>query len=102
MYPSGSHRFMRKSSGIFYDQINDESSYNHVYAYGWSKLANLPHANAVASLFNGAARTCNIASNPKVKDVMGKYFSDSNLEPSTIAKDQDLAKETFLESMQNP
>ncbi|GJW66189.1 hypothetical protein Tco_0118073 [Tanacetum coccineum] len=44
----------------------------------------------------GAATTCYIALNPKVKGVTGKYFSDSNLaEPSTIAKDQDLAEELW-------
>ncbi|XP_024986014.1 short-chain dehydrogenase TIC 32, chloroplastic-like isoform X2 [Cynara cardunculus var. scolymus] len=40
------HRFANK--GTFSDQINDESSYSHVYAYGLSKLANILHANELA------------------------------------------------------
>ncbi|GJV81955.1 short-chain dehydrogenase TIC 32, chloroplastic [Tanacetum coccineum] len=141
---SGGHCFVRTSSGIFSDRINDESSYNNVYAYGRSKLANILHANELARRFKeerinitanslhpgfiiteifrgytifsvivnkvlkyfvkdvtqGAATTCYLALNPKVKGVTGEYFSDSNLaEPSTIAKDQELAEELWNFSM---
>ncbi|XP_052210709.1 short-chain dehydrogenase TIC 32, chloroplastic-like isoform X2 [Diospyros lotus] len=34
--------------GIRFDKINDESSYNSLYAYGQSKLANILHANELA------------------------------------------------------
>ncbi|XP_076907649.1 short-chain dehydrogenase TIC 32, chloroplastic-like [Bidens hawaiensis] len=37
-------------SGTFSDYINNESSYNSVYAYGLSKLANILHANQLARL----------------------------------------------------
>nr|GEU35917.1 hypothetical protein [Tanacetum cinerariifolium] len=110
---SGGHHFVRTSSGIFSDRINDESSYNNVYAYGRSKLANILHANELARHFKeerinitanslhpgfiiteifrgytifsvivnkvlkyfvkdvtqGAATTCYLALNPKVKGV---------------------------------
>ncbi|KAM7531307.1 hypothetical protein LguiB_034717 [Lonicera macranthoides] len=36
------------SEGIRFDKINDESSYQSVYAYGQSKLANVLHANELA------------------------------------------------------
>nr|GEV88425.1 hypothetical protein [Tanacetum cinerariifolium] len=95
---SGSHRFVRKSSGIFSDKINDESRLR-----GSTSLQILCAPDSLSLTFSaaiifsrGAATTCYLALNPKVKGVMGKYFSDSNLaEPSTIAKDQDLAKELW-------
>ncbi|KAM7494272.1 hypothetical protein LguiB_028881 [Lonicera macranthoides] len=43
---SEGHRFAY--SGIHFDKINDESSYNSIYAYGQSKLANILHANELA------------------------------------------------------
>ncbi|KAJ9555270.1 hypothetical protein OSB04_009884 [Centaurea solstitialis] len=45
---SAGHRFVNK--GMFSDQINDESSYSHIYAYGLSKLANILHANELARI----------------------------------------------------
>ncbi|XAR70285.1 Very-long-chain 3-oxoacyl-CoA reductase [Bertholletia excelsa] len=36
------------SEGIRFDKINDQSSYNSIYAYGQSKLANILHANELA------------------------------------------------------
>ncbi|KAI3706995.1 hypothetical protein L6452_25138 [Arctium lappa] len=45
---SAGHRFANKAT--FLDQINDESSYSHIYAYGLSKLANILHANELARL----------------------------------------------------
>ncbi|KAD4384684.1 hypothetical protein E3N88_24852 [Mikania micrantha] len=135
-------------NGSLSDHINNESSYNHIYAYGLSKLANILHANELARLLKeeganitanslhpgfidtelfrghnifsvicnkilryfikdvsqligpfggqGAATTCYLAINPRVKGVTGGYFSNSNLaEPSPRAKDQDLAKELW-------
>ncbi|MFS7894071.1 putative very-long-chain 3-oxoacyl-CoA reductase [Helianthus anomalus] len=124
----------------FSDQINDESSYNSLYAYGQSKLANILHAkelarrlkdeevnitanslhpgfivteifrsynvfsvicNAVLKYFvkdvsQGAATTCYLALNPKVKGVTSEYFSDSNLaKPTPRGEDQELAKELW-------
>nr|XP_043630238.1 short-chain dehydrogenase TIC 32, chloroplastic-like [Erigeron canadensis] len=135
---SSGHRFVR--SGIFSDQLNNEKSYNYIYAYGLSKLANILHAKELArrlkeegvnitanslhpgfivteifrgfSIFSvvcnailkyfvkdvaqGAATTCYLALNPRVKSITGEYFSDSNLaEPSWIAKDRKLAKELW-------
>ncbi|CAH1451398.1 unnamed protein product [Lactuca virosa] len=136
---SEGHRFVRKTT--FSDQINNESSYNHIYAYGLSKLANILHAKELSRLlkeegvdyittnslhpgfiitdlfrnysilsviFNsvlkylakdvsqGAATTCYLALNPKVKGVSGEYFCDSNLvKPSSKAADPELAKELW-------
>lgn len=44
---SEGHRFAY-SEGIRFEKINDESSYNTIYAYGQSKLANILHANELA------------------------------------------------------
>ncbi|XP_047321461.1 short-chain dehydrogenase TIC 32, chloroplastic-like [Impatiens glandulifera] len=44
------HQFVY-SEGIRFDKINDESSYNSIFAYGQSKLANILHANELARLF---------------------------------------------------
>ncbi|KAL4592564.1 hypothetical protein LXL04_005564 [Taraxacum kok-saghyz] len=44
---SNGHRFANKGT-FSVNQINDESSYYHVYAYGQSKLANILHANELA------------------------------------------------------
>ncbi|XP_059640045.1 short-chain dehydrogenase TIC 32, chloroplastic-like [Cornus florida] len=41
------HRFAYRE-GIRFDKINDEPSYNTLYAYGQSKLANILHANELA------------------------------------------------------
>ncbi|CAI9288863.1 unnamed protein product [Lactuca saligna] len=135
---STGHRFVNK--GTFSDQINDESSYSHIHAYGLSKLANILHANELARLLKeegvnitvnslhpgfivteifrnfgifkvicnailrhlvkdvsqGAATTCYLALNPKVKGVTGEYFSDSNLvKPSSKAMDPMLGKELW-------
>ncbi|GJX48411.1 short-chain dehydrogenase TIC 32, chloroplastic [Tanacetum coccineum] len=39
---SKGHQFAYK--GIYFDQLNNESSYNSIYAYGQSKLTNILHA----------------------------------------------------------
>lgn len=135
---SEGHRFA--SNKTFSDQINDESSFNTLYAYGSSKLANILHAKELSRLlkeegvnitaislhpgfivtdlfrkFNifsalcnkvlrhvakdvsqGAATTCYLALNPKVKGVTGEYFCDSNFaKPSSKAMDLELAKELW-------
>ncbi|KAK1408282.1 hypothetical protein QVD17_39923 [Tagetes erecta] len=135
---SSGHRFAYTPP--FDDRIDDESSYNPVYAYGRSKLANILHAkelarrlkeegvnitanslhpgfivtdifrsynifsvicNAILKYFvkdisQGAATTCYLALNPKVKGVAGAYFSDCNLaEPSPRCEDVELAKELW-------
>ncbi|XP_076934906.1 short-chain dehydrogenase TIC 32, chloroplastic-like [Bidens hawaiensis] len=41
----------RLSKGIYFDKINDESSYSPLYAYGQSKLANILHANELTRRF---------------------------------------------------
>ncbi|CAI9274426.1 unnamed protein product [Lactuca saligna] len=46
---SEGHRFAYK--GIYFDKINDESSYSPIYAYGQSKLANILHANELSRQF---------------------------------------------------
>ncbi|KAD4384683.1 hypothetical protein E3N88_24851 [Mikania micrantha] len=83
-------------NGSLSDHINNESSYNHMSAFGLSKLANILHANELARLLKVAATTCYLALNPKVKGVSGEYFSDCNLaKRSARAKDQELAKELW-------
>ncbi|XP_024996343.1 short-chain dehydrogenase TIC 32, chloroplastic-like isoform X1 [Cynara cardunculus var. scolymus] len=85
---SEAHRFAYK--GIYFDNLNDESSYSPMYAYGQSKLANILHANELTRRFkeNGANLTANalhpgsIATNllryhsfvDGVVDWVGKYF----------------------------
>ncbi|KAK9079645.1 hypothetical protein SSX86_001318 [Deinandra increscens subsp. villosa] len=50
----------------------------------------------IKNVSQGAATTCYLALNPKVKGVTGEYFSDSNLaKPSSRARDQELAKELW-------
>jgi len=45
------------------------------------------------NISQGASTTCYLALNPKVKGVSGKYFMDNNeAEPSSLAKDEELAK----------
>ncbi|KAF8013399.1 hypothetical protein BT93_I1293 [Corymbia citriodora subsp. variegata] len=44
---SEAHRFAYRE-GIRFDQINNESEYNSMQAYGQSKLANILHANELA------------------------------------------------------
>ncbi|KAJ0476050.1 putative very-long-chain 3-oxoacyl-CoA reductase [Helianthus annuus] len=52
------------------------------------------------SQLSGAATTCYLALNPKVKGITGEFFSDSNLKrPSSRASDQELAKELWKFSM---
>ncbi|KAI3823622.1 hypothetical protein L1987_05062 [Smallanthus sonchifolius] len=135
---STGHRFAYNPQ--FSEQINHESSYNPIYAYGLSKLANILHAKELARLLKeegvnitanslhpgfivteifrsynvfsvicnailkyfvkdasqGAATTCFLALNPKVKGVTGEYFSDSNLaEPSGRCEDEEIAKKLW-------
>ncbi|XP_031128349.1 short-chain dehydrogenase TIC 32, chloroplastic-like [Ipomoea triloba] len=49
------------SEGIRFDKINDEKSYNRIYAYGQSKLANILHATELARrlMEQGAQITAN-------------------------------------------
>ncbi|KAI3822229.1 hypothetical protein L1987_09816 [Smallanthus sonchifolius] len=50
----------------------------------------------IKDVSQGAATTCYLALNPKVKGVTGEFFSDSNLAKlSSRAKDQELAKELW-------
>ncbi|XP_071689926.1 short-chain dehydrogenase TIC 32, chloroplastic-like isoform X2 [Rutidosis leptorrhynchoides] len=88
---SEGHKFAYK--GIYYDQLNDESSYNALYAYGQSKLANILHAKELTKHLkeNGVNITANalhpgsIATNllryhniiDGVVDWVGKYFLKS-------------------------
>ncbi|KAK6117053.1 hypothetical protein DH2020_049196 [Rehmannia glutinosa] len=44
---SEGHRYVYRE-GIRFDKINDSSSYNTIFAYGQSKLANILHANELA------------------------------------------------------
>ncbi|PWA51230.1 NAD(P)-binding Rossmann-fold superfamily protein [Artemisia annua] len=46
---SEAHRFAYK--GMYFDQLNNESSYNPIYAYGQSKLANILHAKELTRHF---------------------------------------------------
>ncbi|KVH91874.1 NAD(P)-binding domain-containing protein [Cynara cardunculus var. scolymus] len=117
---SEAHRFAYK--GIYFDNLNDESSYSPMYAYGQSKLANILHANELTRRFKenganltanalhpgsiatnllryhsfGAATTCYVALHPQVNGISGKYFMDSNVaQPNSYAEDADLAKELW-------
>lgn len=48
------------------------------------------------SIQQGAATTCYVALNPRVKSVTGEYFSDCNLsKASSLANDPDLAKKLW-------
>nr|XP_043639055.1 short-chain dehydrogenase TIC 32, chloroplastic-like [Erigeron canadensis] len=50
----------------------------------------------IKDVSQGAATTCYLALNPKVKGITGNYFTDSNLvKPSRIAKDEELAKKLW-------
>ncbi|CAI9259622.1 unnamed protein product [Lactuca saligna] len=85
---SEAHRFAYK--GIYFDNLNDESSYSPIYAYGQSKLANILHAKELTRHFkeNGVNLTANalhpgsIATNllryhniiDGMVDWVGKYF----------------------------
>ncbi|KAJ0665935.1 putative very-long-chain 3-oxoacyl-CoA reductase [Helianthus annuus] len=78
------------NKGIYFDKINDESSYNPLYAYGQSKLANILHANELTrhfkeerveltanSLHPGAIATSLLRHHSFLEGVMnwvGKYF----------------------------
>ncbi|KEH26386.1 putative very-long-chain 3-oxoacyl-CoA reductase [Medicago truncatula] len=54
----------------------------------------------VKTIQQGAATTCYVALNPKVKGISGKFFCDSNVaEPSSLGKDTDLAKKLWDFSM---
>ncbi|XP_015896091.3 short-chain dehydrogenase TIC 32, chloroplastic [Ziziphus jujuba] len=46
---SEGHRFAYRE-GIRFDKINDESSYNSIYSYGQSKLANILHAKELSRI----------------------------------------------------
>ncbi|XAR70282.1 Very-long-chain 3-oxoacyl-CoA reductase [Bertholletia excelsa] len=86
---SEGHRYAY-SEGIRFDKINDQSSYNSIYAYGQSKLANILHANELAKRLKeeGVEITANslhpgaIATNllrhhsfiDGIVNVVGKYF----------------------------
>nr|GEW64469.1 hypothetical protein [Tanacetum cinerariifolium] len=97
--------------GIRFDQINSQSGYDALFAYGQSKLANVLHANELArrlkedgvkitansyllrDVHQGAATTCYVALHPQVQGISGKYFGDSNLaEASSQANDAQLAE----------
>nr|XP_043640023.1 short-chain dehydrogenase TIC 32, chloroplastic-like [Erigeron canadensis] len=54
------HKFSYKE-GIKFDKLNDEKTYNSLYAYGQSKLANVLHANELSRLLQeeGANITAN-------------------------------------------
>ncbi|KAJ0427446.1 putative very-long-chain 3-oxoacyl-CoA reductase [Helianthus annuus] len=78
------------NKGIYFDKINDESSYSPLYAYGQSKLANILHANELTrhfkeekveltanSLHPGAIATSLLRHHSFLEGVMnwvGKYF----------------------------
>ncbi|PKU81983.1 Short-chain dehydrogenase TIC 32, chloroplastic [Dendrobium catenatum] len=104
------------------DKLNDKSSYKRFTAYGQSKLANILHANElsrklqeegsnvtanslhpgliqtnITRFLQGAATTCYLAINPKVKDATGKYYVNCNEEnPLPEAKDNDLANKLWV------
>ncbi|XP_076947385.1 short-chain dehydrogenase TIC 32, chloroplastic-like [Bidens hawaiensis] len=66
----------------------------------FSVICNTVLKHFLKDVSQGAATTCYLALNPKVKGVTGEYFSNSNLvEPSPRAKDQQLAKELWEFSM---
>ncbi|KAL8196247.1 hypothetical protein R6Q57_025247 [Mikania cordata] len=119
---SEAHRFAYK--GIYFDHLNNKSSYNPVYAYGQSKLANILHAKELTKHFkengvnitanalhpgsiatnllryhniiNGGTTTCYVALHPQIKGISGEYFMDSNIAgPNSYAKNAELAKELW-------
>ncbi|KZV31559.1 short-chain dehydrogenase TIC 32, chloroplastic [Dorcoceras hygrometricum] len=80
---SEGHRFAYRE-GIRFDLINDSSSYNAVYAYGQSKLANILHANELAT---------------RMKDE-GVEITANSLHPGTIATNL-IRHHSFIEGMVN-
>ncbi|KAI3808153.1 hypothetical protein L1987_24099 [Smallanthus sonchifolius] len=92
------HRFSYPE-GICFDQINSQSGYNALSAYGQSKLANVLHANELARrlkallTYLGAATTCYVALHPQVQGISDNYFANCNLyATSSQANDAQLAQ----------
>ncbi|KAF5816040.1 putative very-long-chain 3-oxoacyl-CoA reductase [Helianthus annuus] len=75
---SEAHRFAYK--GIFFDQLNDESSYNPIYAYGQSKLANILHAKELTKHFkeNGVNLTANVLHPGSIQTNLLRYHNIIN------------------------
>ncbi|CAN1184167.1 Short-chain dehydrogenase TIC 32, chloroplastic [Linum perenne] len=71
---SEGHRFAYKE-GIRFDKINNEAEYNKMRAYGQSKLANILHANELASRLKF----------PLLKQEEGINITANSLHPGAIA-----------------
>lgn len=72
---SEAHRFAYK--GMYFDQLNNESSYNPIYAYGVSKLANILHAKELTRHFkeNGMNITANALHPGSIATNLLRYHS---------------------------
>lgn len=62
--------------GIRYETFTSNSSYNPLYAYGQSKLANILFANELASRFNGTGVTSNSLHPGMIKTELGRYIEE--------------------------
>ncbi|MQM16806.1 hypothetical protein Taro_049767 [Colocasia esculenta] len=92
---SDAHR-RADDSWLDLNTINNESKYWALRAYWRSKLSNILHANELSRRLKGAATTCYLALHPGVKDVSGRFFTDSNeATPTRYARDGELAKKLW-------
>jgi len=62
--------------GIRYETFTSNDSYNPLYAYGQSKLANILFANELASRFNGTGVTSNSLHPGMIKTELGRYIEE--------------------------
>jgi NAD(P)-dependent dehydrogenase (short-subunit alcohol dehydrogenase family) len=62
--------------GIRYESFTSNDSYNPLYAYGQSKLANILFANELASRFNGTGVTSNSLHPGMIKTELGRYVEE--------------------------
>jgi WW domain-containing oxidoreductase len=84
---SNGHQFAYKE-GIRFDKINDESSYNSIYAYGQSKLANILHSNELARRLKeeGVEITANSLHPGAIPTNLMRHHSIIDSVVSTVAK----------------
>ncbi|XP_022159698.1 short-chain dehydrogenase TIC 32, chloroplastic-like [Momordica charantia] len=84
---SEAHRYTYPE-GIRFDEINDESRYNKMQAYGQSKLSNVLHANELARRFKeeGVNITANSLHPGIIRTNLFRHFSYGNGIVNTVGK----------------
>jgi len=73
---SCAHEGPYPEGGIIFDSFTSNYSYNSLYAYGQSKLANILFANELASRFNGTGVTSNSLHPGMIKTELGRYVEE--------------------------